>query len=116
MRQRCWVELFKDFDCEILYHPGKENVVADALSRQGASIALMMVQEWKLLEQLSTLSISSLADRSVVSYAYMRVQPELFELLKTQQSKDVKLAQILIDIDKFSPLGYTLQSEGILLF
>ena len=26
MRQRCWVELFKYFDCEILYHPGKANV------------------------------------------------------------------------------------------
>ena len=33
MRQRCWVELFKDFDYEILYHSGKANVVANALSR-----------------------------------------------------------------------------------
>nr|GEV01838.1 hypothetical protein [Tanacetum cinerariifolium] len=34
MRQRCWIELFSDYDCEIRYHPGKENVVADALSRK----------------------------------------------------------------------------------
>ncbi|KAA0056194.1 ty3-gypsy retrotransposon protein [Cucumis melo var. makuwa] len=33
MRQRRWLELVKDYDCEILYHPGKANVVADALSR-----------------------------------------------------------------------------------
>ncbi|GKC62115.1 hypothetical protein Tco_1089713 [Tanacetum coccineum] len=32
MRQRCWIELFSDYDCEIRYHPGKANVVADALS------------------------------------------------------------------------------------
>ncbi|KAI3827599.1 hypothetical protein L1987_01677 [Smallanthus sonchifolius] len=32
MRQRRWLELMKDYDCEILYHPGKANVVADALS------------------------------------------------------------------------------------
>ena len=32
MRQRRWLELVKDYDCEILYHPSKENRVADALS------------------------------------------------------------------------------------
>ena len=35
MRQRRWLELVKDYDCDILYHPGKANVVADALSRRG---------------------------------------------------------------------------------
>ncbi|GKA34081.1 putative reverse transcriptase domain-containing protein [Tanacetum coccineum] len=34
MRQRCWLELLSDYDCEICYHPGKANVVADALSRK----------------------------------------------------------------------------------
>ncbi|GJV34332.1 putative reverse transcriptase domain-containing protein [Tanacetum coccineum] len=34
MRQRRWLELLADYDCEICYHPGKANVVADALSRK----------------------------------------------------------------------------------
>ncbi|GJR84842.1 putative reverse transcriptase domain-containing protein [Tanacetum coccineum] len=34
MRQRRWIELLADYDCEICYHPGKANVIADALSRK----------------------------------------------------------------------------------
>nr|GEW80245.1 putative reverse transcriptase domain-containing protein [Tanacetum cinerariifolium] len=34
MRQRRWIELFSDYDCEIRYHPDKANVVVDALSRK----------------------------------------------------------------------------------
>ncbi|GJS60769.1 reverse transcriptase domain-containing protein [Tanacetum coccineum] len=34
MRQRRWIKLFSDYECEIRYHPGKANVVVDALSRK----------------------------------------------------------------------------------
>ncbi|GKF48528.1 putative reverse transcriptase domain-containing protein [Tanacetum coccineum] len=36
MRQRRWIELFSDYKCEIRYHPGKANVVADALTQSEA--------------------------------------------------------------------------------
>nr|GEV34578.1 putative reverse transcriptase domain-containing protein [Tanacetum cinerariifolium] len=37
MRQRLWLELLSDYDCDILYHPGKANIAADALSRKERS-------------------------------------------------------------------------------
>jgi hypothetical protein len=43
MRQRRWLELIKDYDCYIMYHSGKVNVVADALSRKSCSRVLNSV-------------------------------------------------------------------------
>ena len=42
MRQRRWLELLKDYNCRILYHPGKANVVADALSRKEHTKSTML--------------------------------------------------------------------------
>ncbi|GJV98971.1 putative reverse transcriptase domain-containing protein [Tanacetum coccineum] len=52
MRQRCWLDLVKDYDYEILYHPGKANVVADALSRKTRHDSLLV----KSLQMVITLN------------------------------------------------------------
>ncbi|GKF64982.1 putative reverse transcriptase domain-containing protein, partial [Tanacetum coccineum] len=52
MRQRRWIELFSDYDCEIRYHPGKANVVVDALSRKEI-LKPMRVRTMNMILQLS---------------------------------------------------------------
>ena len=51
MRQRRWMKFLKDYDFELHYHPGKENVVADALSRKSLHVSLLMIQEMNFLEK-----------------------------------------------------------------
>ncbi|KAH0661820.1 hypothetical protein KY284_026751 [Solanum tuberosum] len=49
LRQRRWLELLKDYDVDILYHPGMENVVADALSRRSmGSLSYLGVEKHEL--------------------------------------------------------------------
>ncbi|KAL8147704.1 hypothetical protein AgCh_005141 [Apium graveolens] len=55
MRQRRWLELIKDYDCTINYHPGKSNVVADALSRKER--LNMIISSEKLIKEFEKLEI-----------------------------------------------------------
>lgn len=48
------MELLKDYNCEIFYHPKKANKVADAFSQKlSLTVANMMMKEWSLLEEIS---------------------------------------------------------------
>ncbi|KAG8483000.1 hypothetical protein CXB51_021861 [Gossypium anomalum] len=53
LRQRRWIELLKDYDCSIEYHPGEANMVADALSRRAVSNLRAMFCSSKPLEDKS---------------------------------------------------------------
>ncbi|XP_016747112.1 uncharacterized protein [Gossypium hirsutum] len=73
-----WIELLKDYDCVIDYHPGKANVVADALSRRAAV---------ELRTMFARLSIND--DGSLL--AKLMVKPVMFDQIRTAQMEDDKL-------------------------
>nr|GFB26998.1 putative reverse transcriptase domain-containing protein [Tanacetum cinerariifolium] len=65
MRQRRWLELLSDYNCDIRYHPGKANVVVDALSRKEQDVpfrvrALVMTISLDLPKQILAAQIEAL--------------------------------------------------------
>jgi hypothetical protein len=59
MRQRRWLELIKDYDCEINYHPGKANVVVNVLSRKSmVALVALGISQPRLTKELIGMVIS----------------------------------------------------------
>ena len=57
MRQRKWLELLKDNDFELGYHPGKANAVEEAMSRESFPVSALMVKEVELIKQFRDISL-----------------------------------------------------------
>ncbi|GJQ99078.1 putative reverse transcriptase domain-containing protein [Tanacetum coccineum] len=93
MRQRRWIELLSDYDCEIRYHPGKANVVADALSRK--------VREKPL--RVRSLVMSTYTDLSE------RILKAQLEAVKQENVKAENLGRLLKPI-------FEIHSDGIRYF
>jgi hypothetical protein len=75
MRQRRWLELIKDYDLEVHYHPGKANVVADALSRKSQCNCVMMDSRVNTLcDELSKMKIEVLSSGAL---SHISVEPTL---------------------------------------
>ncbi|XP_077249415.1 uncharacterized protein LOC143888918 [Tasmannia lanceolata] len=115
MRQRRWLEFLKDYDFTLSYHPGKANVVADALSRQGgARLACLMMEEWKLLEQFRdlTLGVCKVGEKSVL--ANFRVQSDFLQSIKAAQADDAELVRLKKEVD--SRPDFSIGADGYLYF
>nr|GFC13015.1 hypothetical protein [Tanacetum cinerariifolium] len=87
MRQRRWLELLKDYDTNIQYHPGKANVVADALSRKSCIIAGIKVEE-EIIRDLERLGIELYVRGQHGYWASLRVEPDLISRIKEAQKED----------------------------
>jgi hypothetical protein len=92
MRQRRWLELIKDYDLEVHYHPGKANVVAYALSRKAqCNYVIVDSKIATLCDELCKMNIEFVSSGTL---RYISVEPTLHEQIVMAQIGD-KVVQVI---------------------
>ncbi|WVZ84781.1 hypothetical protein U9M48_031771 [Paspalum notatum var. saurae] len=92
MRQRRWLELIKDYDLEIHYHPGKANVVADALSRKSyVNMAVAFQMPFELCAEFESLNLGFVHHTTVATF---EAEPTLEQEIRKHQKADEKIQEI----------------------
>jgi hypothetical protein len=91
LRQRRWLELIKDYDLEIHYHPGKANLVTDALSRNGqANMALAFQLPEELMKEFEKLNLGMVAHTEGVT---LEVESTLEQEIRKGQLEDLEIKE-----------------------
>ncbi|GJZ73981.1 putative ribonuclease H-like domain-containing protein [Tanacetum coccineum] len=100
-----------DLELAAVYHPGKANVVADALSRKSGMIAGIKVEE-EIIRDLERLDIELCVRGQNGFWASLRIEPNLISQIKAAQKDDGEIWAIIQNLDKQTE--FHVDSDGIL--
>jgi hypothetical protein len=114
MRQQRWLELIKDYELEIHYHPGKANVVADALSRKSqVNMLAAHLMPFELAKEFDRLSLGFLNSTQGVA---IELEPTLGKDIRKGQKDDEKINEIGQLIRDGKGKDFHEDAEGVVWF
>ena len=117
MRQRRWIELWKDFECSILYYPGKANIVANALNRKSVgSLAHISIERRPIIKELHELIEQGLQLKVTKKclLAQFRVWSVYLDRVKAAQRRDPQLQKFMFDVQQGQSRDFVINSKGML--
>jgi len=116
MRQRRWVELIKDYDCIIDYHPGKANVVATALSRKDKTIrGGPTIWNEKTMSELKRLGAALNMSPEGSLMAQLRVKSGYREQILEAQQRDDEVSKVRIKLESGGETLFRMGDDGIVM-
>ena len=116
LRERRWLELIKYYDLEIHYHPGKTNVVADALSRKvNCNYTSAIPVHATLCQEMEKLNLVMIAEGTLTN---ITLTPTLRDQIIATQRNDVGMGKIRQRLSENDPRVqcFHQDSEGVLWF
>ncbi|KAH0712585.1 hypothetical protein KY289_008544 [Solanum tuberosum] len=120
LRQRRWLELLKDYDMSILYHPGKANVVVDALSRLSMGSTAHVDEEKRelakdvhRLERLEVRLMDSTEGEIVVTN---EVESSLVSEVKEKEDQDPIVLELKANAHKQKVSAFEQGGDGVLRY
>jgi hypothetical protein len=114
MRRRRWLELIKDYELEIHYHPGKANVVADALSRKSqVNMLAAHSMSFELAKEFDRLSLGFLNSTQGVT---VELDPTLEQDIRKGQKDDEKINDIRQLVIDGKGSDFREDAEGVVWF
>src|SRR5688572_31719175 len=120
LRQRRWLELLKDYDMSVLYHPGKANVVADALSRMSmGSVAHVDEGKKELVKEvhrLARLGVKLLGTMDGGMLVQNGSESSLIVDVKSKQDLDPTLVELKRLVDEKKVEVFSKGGDGVLRY
>ncbi|KAD3642317.1 hypothetical protein E3N88_31541 [Mikania micrantha] len=113
MRQRRWLELLKDYDANIQYHPGKANVVADALSRKSSGGLACLSFQLQIISDLDKMEVVLQFDQSDGYLARLKLESDLITRIKETQQHDAELWVILQNLEVGKQSEFRVDKQGV---
>ncbi|WVZ63865.1 hypothetical protein U9M48_013463, partial [Paspalum notatum var. saurae] len=114
MRQQRWLELIKDYDLEIHYHPGKANVVADALSRPAHCNVIEVRSTARVI--CCEIDAIEMATEQLIELYNLIIEPTIKEQIIAAQKQDKGMAYIREGMDDEKRACFMLDDQGVLWF
>ena len=94
MRQRRWMEFLEDYDFTLHYHPGKSNMVADALSRKSrGALASIASREWRMLKTMGQFGLQY-RETNQGTLGSLVTTPSLLSRVIESQGQDAEIVSI----------------------
>nr|GFA32830.1 retrotransposon protein, putative, Ty3-gypsy subclass [Tanacetum cinerariifolium] len=116
MRQRRWLELLKDYDVNIQYHPGKANVVADALSRKNSGTMACLKIQPEIIKDLELMEVELVVHGSEGYIASLKIEPNLIFQIKEAQKEDGEIWSVVQNIKKGKQEEFRVDEHGVIWY